>query len=348
MIMHGEYAGKRVLVTGGLGFIGSNLVLRLVELGARITIVDSLVEGCGGKIDNIGPVQDEVQIRVADLREADAWAPRLERPDVIFNLAGETSHSRSLEAPVRDLELNAIAQLSFLQLCAARFPAVRIVYTGTRQVYGAPCFLPVTEDHPVEPVDFNGVHKFAADTYHLLFSRLGALDARVLRLTNVYGPRMGLFLPGQGVLSVYLRQALTGQPISVFGDGKQLRDPVHVDDVVEALLRAGLSSGRRRVLNLAGPEVLEMQQIAEIAAAAGGCQIVRQQFAPRQKAIDIGSFWADTSCAQRELHWKAQIRFAEGFAHALQFYKTGGEAAGSAGCRRCLTERLQSFRKRPC
>ena len=193
---------------------------------------------------------------------------------IVFNLAGAVSHSGRMEAPLRDLELNTCAQLAFLSKCADRFPGVRIVYAGTRKVYGVPQFLPVTEDHPIAPVDFNGVHKFAASAYHLLLPKLGRLDAVVLRLTNVYGPHMALNVKGQGFLTVYIRNALAGQPIEIHGNGKQLRDPVHVSDVVDAFLSASLTSCRSRVFNISGPGALDVRQIAKIAAAAGQCEII--------------------------------------------------------------------------
>lgn len=335
--LNGEYSNKRVFVTGGLGFVGSNLVIRLAELGADITVIDSLAEDCGGNPDNLGPVLDSIRVIVADIRTAPSFAKELERPDIIFNLAGEGSHSRSMERPVRDLELNALAQLIFLKTCAERFPGTRIVYAGTRQVYGAPQTLPVSENHPIQPIDFNGIHKFAAAAYHLILSKLEAIDAIVLRLTNVYGPRMALHIGQQGFLGVYLRNALAGEPIQIYGDGKQLRDPVYVDDVVEAFLRAGLASGTSRIFNIGGPERLEIQQIATIAAAAGQCALRRREFRPHEKAIDIGSYYADANRIKRELKWRPLIQFEQGFHQALQFYESAlpqfrGVTAAASGC----------------
>lgn len=318
---HTTYANRAVLVTGGLGFVGSNLAIRLVELGARVTIVDSLVEGCGGTLDNVLPVLQSLQIKLADLKDAASFAAEIEPPQVIFNLAGEVSHARSMTAPLRDLQLNTVAQLNFLTTCADHYPGVRVVYASTRQVYGAPRHLPVTEDHPINPVDFNGVHKFAACSYHLVLSRIGKIDALVLRLTNVYGPRMALNVPGKGFLHVYLRNALMQRPIEIYGDGTQLRDPVHVDDVVEAFLLAGLASGTSRVFNVAGPEALELREIAEIAAREGGCRTVLREFPKGQKAIDIGSYRADASRLARELNWRPRIQFRQGFPETIKAYK---------------------------
>jgi len=317
---YGEYRDKCVLVTGGLGFIGSNLVIRLIELGARVTVVDSLAPGCGGNRENLEPFIGAVQIKLADISEVESFAKEIQRPDLIFNVAGAVSHSGSMEAPLRDLELNTHAQLVFLSKCADRFPGVRIVYAGTRQVYGVPNFLPVTEDHPIAPVDFNGVHKFAASSYHLLLSKLGRLDAVVLRLTNVYGPHMALNVKGQGLLTVYIRNALAHQPIEIYGNGKQLRDPVHVSDVVDAFLSAGVTFSKSRVFNISGPEPLQVRQIAKIAAAAGHCEIIWREFGALEKAIDIGSYRAEASRVRGELKWRPRTRFEQGFAETLGSY----------------------------
>jgi UDP-glucose 4-epimerase len=321
IMIYGEYKNKRVLVTGGLGFIGSNLIIRLSALGARLTVIDSLVEGCGGNIENLRPPPESIRIKIADIKDVHCFVAELERPDVIFNLAGEVSHSASMEAPMRDLQLNTLSQLAFLTTCVGCFPGVRIVYASTRQVYGVSSILPVTEDRPIQPVDFNGVHKFAASAYHLLLSNIGKIDAIVLRLTNVYGPRMALNIKGQGFLSAYLNNALAGQPIQIRGSGRQLRDPVHVSDVVDAFLLSGLASGTSRVFNIGGPEALEIQQIAKIAAAGGHCEIVRREFDRAEKAIDIGSYRTDASRIARELKWQPRIRFEEGFPAALGSYE---------------------------
>src|SRR5687768_5239388 len=213
------YRNKKILVTGGLGFIGSNLAVRLAEQGARVVVVDSLMTGCGGNPFNLDPVQALVDVTQADIGDVDRVRDAIRGSDAIFNLAGEISHVHSMRFPVRDLEINTLAQLKFLQAVVEIAPGARIVYAGTRQVYGVPEYLPVDETHPVNPVDFNGVHKYAATMYHLMLQRMGVLDAVVLCLTNVYGPRMALNAPCQGFLSTYLRKLLTGQTLEVFGDG---------------------------------------------------------------------------------------------------------------------------------
>jgi UDP-glucose 4-epimerase len=318
-----RYRDKRVLVTGGLGFIGGNLAMRLVREGARVTVVDSLELGCGGNRCNLDPVAGDVEILDCSIADSARLRPVLSRCDAIFNLAGEISHIHSMLYPERDLELNTTAQLRFLCACADVAPGVRIVYAGTRQVYGVPEYLPVDERHPVNPVDFNGVHKYAATQYHLTLRRMGRLDAVVLRLTNVYGPRMALAVPCQGFLSTYLRKALTGQALEVFGDGTQLRDPLYVDDAVEAFLIAGAASALpSRAYNVGGPDPLPIVQIAALISQAAALPAPSNRpFPDDRKAIDIGSYHTDSSRIAADLGWRPTTRFAEGIVPTLAFYR---------------------------
>jgi len=317
------YQNKRVLVTGGLGFIGSNLAIRLVREGARVTIVDDSILGCGANHFNIEPVGDSVHVIPRSIAEAEYFHQALEGCDVVFNLAGEISHLHSMAMPERDLEINTLAQLHFLSVLTRHAPGVRVVYAGTRQVYGAPEYLPVDENHPINPVDFNGVHKYAATMYHLMLSNTGQLDAVVLRLTNVYGPRMAMDVPCQGFLATFLRKLATGQRLEIFGDGRQLRDPAYVDDVVEAFLQAGaVERLRSRSYNVGGPEPLSMTELATIASRAAGLEAPTvKEFPYDRKMIDIGSYYTDSSRIRDELGWSPAIRFTEGLALTLDYYR---------------------------
>ena len=226
------------------------------------------VPGCGANPFNLRSVASDVEIVRADIADPDKFDRALRGADVVFNLAGELSHLHSRDFPERDLAINTTAQLSFTRACARRNPSVRVVYASTRQVYGTPQFLPVHEEHPVQPIDFNGIHKEAASNYHLLLGRSGGIDPVILRLSNVYGPRMALNITCQGFLSVYIRRALLGQPIEVYGHGLQIRDPAHVDDVVDALLRAGsCSKPAHRIYNVSGSEQLTVEAIARIVSS---------------------------------------------------------------------------------
>jgi len=316
-----DYRDKNIIITGGLGFIGSNLAIRTVGLGADVTIVDPSIEGCGASLENIQPVRDRIRLLPLDIGQAGEFAGAIAEADVIFNLAGEISHLHSMEFPERDLEINTTSQLRFLNVCKSENPKARIVFAGTRQIYGVPEYLPVDESHPINPVDFNGIHKYAATMYHLMLSRAGFLDAVVLRLTNVYGPRMALHVPSQGFLSTFLRKLTIGESLEIYGDGEQLRDPVFVEDVVDAFLLAGSEPRlRSRTYNVGGPEALSLAEIARICSSAAGAPAPsRRPFPEVLKAIDIGSYYTDTALIERELGWKPAIRLAEGIAMTLAY-----------------------------
>jgi UDP-glucose 4-epimerase len=306
-----------------LGFIGSNLALRLVHLGASVTVIDSLVPGCGANPLNIRPVASDVEVLRADIAEPDTFDRALRRAEVVFNLAGELSHLHSSRFPERDLLINTSSQLAFTLGCARKNPGVRVVYASTRQVYGTPLFLPVHEDHPVQPVDFNGIHKAAATNYHLLLGRSGAIDPVVLRLSNVYGPRMAINVTCQGFLSVYVRRALLGQPIEIYGSGQQMRDPTYVDDIVEALLRAGICvNPPHRIYNAGGAEHLTVESIARIVSGLSGASpVVHRPFPESRKQIEIGSYYSDNSRIKSDLSWEASRVFRDGMAETLEFYR---------------------------
>ena len=311
-----KYQDRPVLVTGGLGFIGSNLALRLASLGAKVTVADSLIPGCGANRFNLAGA--DIELIETDLSEPAALETSIAKASVIFNLAGEISHIHSMEYPERDLQINTVSQLRFLDACRRMNRGVRVIYAGTRQVFGRPRYLPVDDEHPIRPVDYNGVHKYAATMYHLMMSDLGDLDAIVLRLTNVYGPRMSLNVTGQGFLGVFFRKALLGESITVFGEGEQLRDPVYVDDVVEAFLLAGLARvAENRECNIGGRQALSLRHIAlEI-----GGKVEQIPFPSHLQSIDIGSYYTDSRRAKEMLGWEAKTTLAEGAAKTLAFYR---------------------------
>jgi UDP-glucose 4-epimerase len=317
------YSGKHVLVTGGLGFIGSNLALELARAGARVTVADSREPGCGANPFNLHGAERDIAILHSDIGDERSIAGALLASDVIFNLAGEVSHTHSMLFPERDFRINAEAQLRFLQACARYAKGRRVVYASTRQVYGKPKKLPVSEKHQVMAVDYNGVHKHAAGQYHLLLSRLGEIDAIVLRLTNIYGPRMALGLPCQGFLPVFFRRAMEGKQISVFGDGGQLRDPVYVEDACEAMLLAGLvEAPAHRALNIgSSTAVHSLNEIAEEISRQAALPPFRvQPFPAARRRIDIGSYVSSDERSLTVLGWRARTELMDGVRRTLEYY----------------------------
>jgi len=309
-----DFRGASCLVTGGLGFIGSNLARALVAGGARVTVVDALVPEHGGDRRNLADADAEIPVTIAGIGDRDAVAPLLRDADVIFNVAGQVSHLESMADPLRDLELNVRSHLAFLELARELRPGATIVHTSTRQVYGRPRYLPVDEEHVTTPVDVNGVNKLAGEQLHLIYAAVHDMPITALRLTNVYGPRQCLTRDGLGFFPVFVRLALEGGTIKVYGDGKQLRDCLHVDDVVRALALAALAPDAvGQVFNLGHPDAAELATIARLVADAAGGQsdVVAVPWPADHARIDIGSFRGDFSKAKRVLGWEPKTNFEQ-------------------------------------
>ena len=317
-----NYINKNILVTGGLGFVGSNVAKALVELGAIVTIVDSLIPQYGGNLFNVNDFRERIEINICDIRDSHAMKHLVQGKDYIFNLAGQTSHMDSMTDPQTDLDINASAQLSILEACRLNNPDIKIVFASTRQLYGRPDYLPVDEKHPVRPVDINGINKLAGECYHLLYNNVYGIKACALRLTNTYGPGMRVKDARQTFLGIWVRLLLEGKPIKVFGDGKQLRDFNYVDDCVNALLLAGISDTTNgKVYNLGSPEVIGLKALAELIVDLGyGGTFKLIPFPPERKAIDIGDYYSDFNLIAQELGWKPKITFEEGLRRTVEFY----------------------------
>ncbi|HET9195515.1 MAG TPA: NAD-dependent epimerase/dehydratase family protein [Vicinamibacterales bacterium] len=319
----GFYRDRPVMITGGLGFIGSNLAWKLADLGARVLIVDSLIDEYGGNLFNICGLEDRLRVNIADVRQQSTMNYLVRGQDVIFNLAGQVSHIDSMRDPHTDLEINCRAQLSILEACRNYNAGVKIVFAGTRQVYGKAESLPVSESHLVRPADVNGINKAAGEYYHLLYNNVFGVRACSLRLTNVYGPRQLLKHNRQGFIAWFIRLAIEDREIQIYGDGSQLRDFVYVDDAAEAFLRAGADEAcNGQVLNVGGLEPIAHRDLVQLLvgiAGSGRCRFV--EWPPEKKAIDIGDFYADSTRIERTLGWTPTVSLAEGLRRTVEFYR---------------------------
>jgi UDP-glucose 4-epimerase len=317
------YKNRRVMITGGLGFIGSNLAHRLVALGADILLVDSLIPDYGGNLFNIAGITDRVRVNIADVRQASTMNYLVQDREIIFNLAGQVSHIDSLRDPHTDLEINCRSQLTLLEACRRHNPHAKVVYASTRQIYGRPSFLPVTEQHLVRPTDVNGINKAAGEYYHLVYNNVFGVRATALRLTNVYGPRQLIKHNRQGFIAWFIRLVLEDKEIQVFGDGSQIRDFVYVDDAVSAFLAAGVSDAcNGEAFNVGGDEHISHRDLVEMLIALAGTGRYRfVEWPPEKKAIDIGSFYADSSRFIQACGWRSTVPLREGFARTLAFYR---------------------------
>jgi UDP-glucose 4-epimerase len=322
------YNGARVLVTGGLGFIGSHLAARAVELGAEVTIVDSLIPEYGGNPYNVREIADRVQVNYSDIR--DPWSIRhlVRDQDFIFNLAGQVSHVDSMEDPETDLDINCKAQLSLLEALRAGNSDAVIVFAASRQQYGRPQFVPVTEDHPLIPVDVNGINLIAGESYHLLYNDVYGIPAVSLRLTNTYGPHLLMKHGRQGFITTFIRLALEGKDISVFGDGSQLRDFTYVSDAVDAFLAAGVTEATHgRALNVGGQEpvpLIEVARLCQELAGMGG-QVKTAPWPPEREKIDIGSIYVDHARLMEATGWEPTVTLRDGLRETIEFYREHGE-----------------------
>ncbi len=317
------YEGRRVMVTGGLGFIGSNLARQLVALGADVLLLDSLIPDHGGNLANIEGIEDRVQVNVADVRHGSTMNALVRDREIIFNLAGQVSHIDSMRDPETDLEINRRSQLTLLEACRHHNRGAKVVYAGTRQIYGKPARLPVDETHLVQPTDVNGINKAAGEQYHLVYNNVYGVRACSLRLTNVFGPRQLIKHDRQGFIGWFIRLALEGREIQIFGDGAQLRDFVYVDDACDAFLRAGMTDAcNGEVFNVGGTEPVSHRDLVKILIEEAGGGTAR--FVPwpeENQRIDIGSFYTDSSRFTRATGWTPSTSVREGLRQTLAFYR---------------------------
>lgn len=322
-----NFTGKNISISGGLGFIGSNLAIRLAGLGANVTVIDSLIPEYGGNLWNVEPVKSQIKINISDVRDEHSMQHLIQDQDYFFNLAGQTSHLDSMKNPFTDLEINAKAQLSILEVCRKYNPGIKIVFASTRQIYGKPQYLPVDEKHPLVPVDVNGINKLSGEMYHMLYNKVYNIKSSVLRLTNTYGPRMRIKDARQTFLGIWLRNLMEDQPITIFGDGCQLRDYNYIDDVVDAfLVVAGSDKWDGSVFNLGNNDPISLQATAELMIEennAGSFNFI--PFPEELKKIDIGDFYSDYSKIKSILGWNPKVSNREGFKETIEYFRNNYE-----------------------
>lgn len=316
------YTDKRVLVTGGLGFIGSNLAIYLVRAGAKVTLVDSMIPAYGGNLFNIEPIKDKVKLNFSDIRNRKSINNLVKNQEIIFNLAGTLSHIDSMTDPMTDLEINCRAQLSLLESIRKFNPRVRVIFAGTRNQYGKAKYLPVDESHPQEPTDINGINNIAAEKYHLMYNSVYGIKTISLRMTNTFGPRHQMKHPRQGVLNYFIRQILEGVTVSLFGTGKQIRDVNYVDDVVEALLTVAASSkGWGQAYNLGGTPITLIDFVKKTIKIVGKGKTSLKPYPSDRKKIEIGDYIASWKKIQNTYGWKPKVSIEEGIKKTVEYYQ---------------------------
>ena len=316
------YKGKKILITGGLGFIGSNLAIRMVDLGAKITLLDALIPGLGGNKFNITPIKQKVKTVIGDLRDEKLINGIVGNQEIIFNLAGTLSHIDSMNNPLNDLDINCRAQLCLLEACKNYNREVKIIFAGTRNQYGKALYLPVDEKHIQEPTDINGINAIAAEKYHLLYGRIHNIKTVSLRMSNTYGPRHQMKHPKQGVLNWFIRKLLDKQTVELYGDGSQIRDVNYIDDVVDALILCAQSrKNAGEVYNLGGgPQTLK-DFIDKAIRILGHGRFKIVPFPKDRKPIEIGNYVADVKKINDELGWSPKVSIEDGIGQTINYYK---------------------------
>lgn len=317
--------GQKVLITGGAGFIGSHLARRLVALGAKVTLVDSLIPQYGGNLHNFHDIAAQVRLNISDVRDPHSMKYLVQGVDLVFNLAGQTSHMDSMQDPFTDLEINSRAQLSILEALRHHNPTARMVFASTRQIYGRPDYLPVDEKHPQRPVDVNGINKISGESYHLLYHTVYGISTCALRLTNTYGPGMRIRDARQTFVGIWIRRLLEGQPFEVWG-GEQLRDFNYVDDVVDAFIVVATNpSAWGRLFNLGSAEVVSLTALADLLLEVnGGGHYQLREFPADRKKIDIGDYYSDFSLIHQQLGWQPRVTLREGLKRTLDYFREHG------------------------
>ncbi|MGK7946385.1 MAG: NAD-dependent epimerase/dehydratase family protein [Microcystaceae cyanobacterium] len=317
------YKDKKILITGGLGFIGSNLALKLVELGGNVTLVDSMIPDYGGNLFNIEPIREQVKINFSDVRDSHSMEYLVKEQDYLFSLAGQVSHIDSMIDPLTDLDINTRAPVFILEACRKFNQSIKVIYASTRQIYGKPQYLPVDEKHPLSPTDVNGINNLAGERYHTLYHKIYDLDTVSLRLTNTYGPRQLIKHNRQGFIAVFIRQIIQGEKILIFGDGQQIRDFNYVDDVVNALLIAGANKNcYGNLYNLGGTEPINLLNLVKLLIELNGGGLFEiVPFPTEKKRIDIGDYYGDYRQFSELTGWQPHVSLKEGFSSTLSYYK---------------------------
>lgn len=315
---------REVLITGGLGFIGSRLAARLVDAGARVTLVDSLIPEYGGNLANVEEIRDRMRVNVSDVRDPFSLQHLVKGQEILFNLAGQTSHVDSMNDPFTDLDINCRSQLSILEVCRWHNPTIRVVFASTRQIYGRPEYLPVDERHILRPVDVNGVNKMAGEWYHILYDNVYGIRSCALRLTNTYGPAMRIKDARQTFVGIWIRNLVEGKPLLIYGDGMQMRDFNYVEDVVDALLVCAVDErAHGMIFNLGGAERISLWDLAQLLIDCNEGKGERKlvPFPPDRKAIDIGDYYSDYGLIREAVGWEPRVTLAEGLRRTLEYYR---------------------------
>jgi UDP-glucose 4-epimerase len=323
MKMFEAYRDKEVLITGGLGFIGSNLAIELVKYGAKVTIVDNMLPRQGGNLFNIKEIEDKVKVNFSDVRNQLSMNHLVKGKDYVFHLAGQVNHVDSMRNPVQDLEINCLGTLVLLEALRHHNREARVIFAGTRGEYGKSVKLPVDEDHPTNPKGIYAVTNLTAEKMVLVYHDIFGIKGVCLRITNTYGPRHQMQHDEYGVFNWFIRKAIDDDAIPVFGDGKILRDFLYVEDLVECMLMTALTEeAYGMVFNVGtGVPVSFIDLAKKIVEVAGSGRVEFREFTKERKEVEPGDYYADISRIKRVVKWEPKTSLEEGIRKTVEFYR---------------------------
>lgn len=338
---HQEFQGKSVLVTGGMGFIGSNLAIELANQGARVTILDAMIPDYGGNEFNISPVSDRIRVNYCDIRDEMAVSYLVRGQDFIFHLAGQVCHLMSMSNPFPDIEMNITGTAVLMEACRKYNPNATVIYTGTRGQYGPSVSLPVNEEAPTNPKGIYEISNLTAEKIIKVYNDVHGIKSVLLRLTNIYGPRSQMRHSRFGVCNWFIRLAMDNDTIQVFGDGSILRDFCYVDDCVEAILRSAVTPAAYGEIFNVGSDipVSFIQLVKNITKVVGKGRWEFAEFSPERKAQEPGDFYSDITKIRRITGWSPTTTLEEGLAKTVEYYTAYGDQYWTAKDINCdLTE----------
>lgn len=317
------FRGKHVLITGGLGFLGSNLAIQLVGLGAQVTLLDAMLDDHGGNLFNVAPIQDRVTINFSDVRDEGSLKYLVRGKDYVFHLAGQNDHVLSLTNPFPDIDINIKGSAILLETCRRVNPGARLVYSGTRGEYGRAVMLPVGEDQPMHPRGIYELSSLTAQQLFQIYHDNHGVPSVTLRLTNIYGERAQMKHSRFGVANWFIRLAVEDETIPVFGDGSLLRDFVYVQDAVDAMLHcAATEAAYGQVFNVGNNRASSFRELAEtVVRVAGSGRWEFAPFSPERAAQEPGDFCSDIRKIGRVVGWQPTTSLEDGIRQTVDYYR---------------------------
>lgn len=318
-----DLKNKKVLITGGMGFVGSNLCIKLAELEAEVLIVDNMLPRQGGNLFNIEPVKDIVKVNISDIRNPTSMNHLVKGMDYIYHIAGQVNHVDSVKDPLNDLSINVEGTLVLMEALRKNNPGAKVIFTGTRGEYGSSLSLPVAENHAINPIGIYAITNFAAERIVLTYHNLHHIKSLCLRITNTFGPRHQMAHDEYGVFNWFIRKAMDNEVIPIFGDGRILRDYLYIDDLVDSLISIALcDSAYGDVYNVGSGVPLSFIDLAKkIIDISGTGKIDHTEFTTERKALEPGDYYADITKIKNTIQWTPKVQINEGIKKTIEFYK---------------------------